>query len=50
LLRHVNLQSYSDMITSAINKVLLEGKFRTKDLGGQSTTTDFTYAVIDHLK
>lgn len=50
LLRHVNLQSYSDMITNAINKVLLDGKFRTKDLGGQSTTTDFTYAVIDHLK
>ncbi|KAJ6638908.1 Isocitrate dehydrogenase [NAD] subunit beta, mitochondrial [Pseudolycoriella hygida] len=50
MLRHVNLQPYSDMITSAINKVLNEGRFRTKDLGGQSTTTDFTYAVIDHLK
>lgn len=50
LLRHINLQTYSDMITNAINKVLIEGKFRTKDLGGQSTTTDFTYAVIDHLK
>lgn len=49
LLRHVNLQSYSDMITNAINVVLKEGKFRTKDLGGQSTTTDFTYAIIDHL-
>lgn len=50
LLRHVNLASYSDVITTAVSRVLKAGKVRTKDLGGQSTTTEFTYAVIDNLK
>ncbi|XP_034837455.1 isocitrate dehydrogenase [NAD] subunit beta, mitochondrial isoform X1 [Maniola hyperantus] len=49
LLAHVNLQTYSKMIKNAINKVLTDGKVRTKDLGGQSTTKDFTYAVIHCL-
>ncbi|XP_037952444.1 isocitrate dehydrogenase [NAD] subunit beta, mitochondrial [Teleopsis dalmanni] len=49
LLRHVNLQSYSDMITNAISKVLNDGKVKTKDLGGQSTTQDFTRAVIHNI-
>ncbi|KAM3960641.1 isocitrate dehydrogenase [NAD] subunit beta, mitochondrial isoform 1-T1 [Aphomia sociella] len=49
LLAHVNLHSYSKMIKNAINKVLSDGKVRTKDLGGQSTTKDFTYAVIQCL-
>ncbi|XP_013138013.1 PREDICTED: isocitrate dehydrogenase [NAD] subunit beta, mitochondrial [Papilio polytes] len=49
LLAHVNLHSYSKMIKNAINKVLTDGKVRTKDLGGQSTTKDFTYAVIHSL-
>lgn len=50
LLRHANLQNYSDQITNAINRVLKAGKVRTKDLGGQSTTNEFTYAVIANLK
>lgn len=50
LLRHVNLHSYSDMITNAINRVLKAGKIRTKDLGGQNTTNEFTLAVIANLK
>ncbi|XP_050357651.1 isocitrate dehydrogenase [NAD] subunit beta, mitochondrial isoform X2 [Nymphalis io] len=49
LLAHVNLHSYSKMIKNAINKVLNDGKVKTKDLGGQSTTKDFTYAVIHSL-
>ncbi|XP_060806980.1 isocitrate dehydrogenase [NAD] subunit beta, mitochondrial isoform X2 [Amyelois transitella] len=50
LLSHVNLHSYSKMIKNAINKVLSDGKVRTKDLGGQSTTKDFTNAVIHCLQ
>nr|WIJ39643.1 mitochondrial isocitrate dehydrogenase [NAD] subunit beta isoform X1 [Dioryctria sylvestrella] len=50
LLSHVNLHAYSKMIKNAINKVLTDGKVRTKDLGGQSTTKDFTYAVIHSLE
>ncbi|OWR41515.1 hypothetical protein KGM_215558 [Danaus plexippus plexippus] len=49
LLSHVNLHSYADMIKNAINKVLKDGKVRTKDLGGQSTTKDFTNAIIHCL-
>lgn len=50
LLAHVNLPTYSDMIRNAVNKVLSDGKVRTKDIGGQSNTQEFTYAVINNLK
>lgn len=49
LLRHINLHSYSDKIVNAIFKVLEDGKVRTKDVGGQSTTQDFTRAVIANI-
>lgn len=49
LLRHINLPSYSEIIQNSINQVLKDGKIRTKDLGGQSTTLDFTRAVIANL-
>lgn len=50
MLRHINLPTYSEMITNAITRVLSEGKVRTKDLGGQSTTQEFTRAVIANLQ
>jgi isocitrate dehydrogenase (NAD+) len=50
MLRHVNLINYSDMIFNAVKKVLADGKVRTKDLGGQSTTSEFTEAVIYSLQ
>lgn len=49
LLRHINLAGYGEMIRNSVNKVLLDGKIRTKDIGGQSNTTEFTYAVIANL-
>ncbi|CAH0597719.1 unnamed protein product [Chrysodeixis includens] len=49
MLAHVNLHPYSRQIKNAINKVLTDGKVRTKDLGGQSTTKDFTNAIIHCL-
>ncbi|XP_012255659.2 isocitrate dehydrogenase [NAD] subunit beta, mitochondrial [Athalia rosae] len=50
LLNHVNLRSYAEQIRDAINRVLNDGKIRTKDLGGQSSSTDFTKAVIYSLR
>lgn len=50
LLNHVNLPAYGEMIRNAVNKVLLDGKVRTKDIGGQSNTQEFTYAVIYNLQ
>lgn len=37
------------LIKNLICRVLVDGKVRTKDLGGQSTTKDFTNAVIHCL-
>lgn len=50
LLNHVNLGTYGMMIRSAVDKVLLDGKVRTKDIGGQASTQEFTYAVIANLQ
>lgn len=50
LLRHVNLTFYSEMISNAVRNVLKEGKIRTKDIGGHSSTHDFTGAVINKLQ
>lgn len=50
LLRHVNLKRYSEQIKDALNRVLNDGKVLTKDLGGQSSTTEFTTAVIHCLR
>ncbi|GFX21519.1 probable isocitrate dehydrogenase subunit beta, mitochondrial [Trichonephila clavipes] len=49
MLRHVNLVYYANLIAEAVENVLKEGKVRTRDLGGYSSTTDFTQAVIEHL-
>lgn len=50
MLRHVNLPIYGEMIRNAVEKVLNDGKIRTKDVGGQSSTQEFTYAVIHNLQ
>lgn len=43
------LFSSAHSIQQAILKVIAEGTYRTKDLGGNATTTDFTKAVIGNL-
>ncbi|XP_077283976.1 isocitrate dehydrogenase [NAD] subunit beta, mitochondrial isoform X2 [Arctopsyche grandis] len=50
LLTHINLPQYSTMLKTAVDRVLKAGKVRTKDIGGQSSTIDFTHAVIANLK
>lgn len=50
LLRHVNLKHYSEQLKDALNRVLNDRKVLTKDLGGQSSTTEFTTAVINCLR
>ncbi|GAB6022318.1 Isocitrate dehydrogenase [NAD] subunit beta, mitochondrial [Chamberlinius hualienensis] len=49
MLRHVNMENYSVAIEKAMFKVLNDGKVRTKDMGGHSTNTAFTKAVIHNL-
>uniref|UniRef100_A0A6I8PIP6 Isocitrate dehydrogenase [NAD] subunit, mitochondrial n=1 Tax=Ornithorhynchus anatinus TaxID=9258 RepID=A0A6I8PIP6_ORNAN len=49
MLRHLNLEYHSNLISDAVKKVIKVGKVRTRDMGGYSTTSDFIKSVIDHL-
>ncbi|VDK51287.1 unnamed protein product [Anisakis simplex] len=50
MLNHLHLKEYGDALRKAVEKVLLEGKIRTRDLGGYASTSDFAYAVIDNFR
>ncbi|VVA97041.1 unnamed protein product [Arabis nemorensis] len=47
LLRHLELNEKAEQIQNAIIKTIAEGKHRTSDLGGTSTTTEFTDAILE---
>ncbi|KAF9101876.1 NAD-dependent isocitrate dehydrogenase [Mortierella sp. GBA35] len=49
MLRHMNLNSFADQIEKATLKVIADGKVLTGDLGGRSTNTEFTNAIISEL-
>lgn len=49
MLRHLNLYEHADKIERAIHQVLREGTTLTGDLGGSSSTTQFTQAIIQNL-
>ena len=49
MLGHIGLSEESVKIKTAIYNVLTEGKTKTRDLGGYSTTEQFTTAVINNL-
>lgn len=49
MLHHVNLHDYAHLVQTAVEKVIAEGKVRTRDLKGYASTTDFTKAVIEQL-
>ncbi|KAI8805795.1 hypothetical protein BJ742DRAFT_855680 [Cladochytrium replicatum] len=49
LLRHLGLEDQASRISAALGKVIREGRVLTPDLGGKSTTTDFTLAIMENL-
>ncbi|KAH6561140.1 hypothetical protein BASA50_004077 [Batrachochytrium salamandrivorans] len=49
MLRHLGLDEQADRISSALLAVIKEGRVLTPDVGGSSTTTDFTNAIIAKL-
>lgn len=49
MLRHLQFPSFADRLETAVKRVISEGKYRTKDLGGDSTTQEITNAVIQAL-
>ncbi len=50
MLDHLGERSAARRIEAALDKVYREGKHHTRDLGGSTTTTDFTNAVIAALQ
>ncbi|XP_072992507.1 isocitrate dehydrogenase [NAD] regulatory subunit 1, mitochondrial-like [Typha latifolia] len=49
MLRHLRFPSFADRLETAVKRVIAEGKYMTKDLGGDSTTQEVINAVIAAL-
>lgn len=49
MLEHLGEKQAAQRVVKAIEKVTLEGKVRTPDLGGSATTADMTRALLDAL-
>jgi isocitrate dehydrogenase (NAD+) len=50
LLRHLGLDEHANRISKAVYDVIGDGKVRTRDLGGQASTHEFTRAVLDKME
>ncbi|CAN5794159.1 isocitrate/isopropylmalate dehydrogenase family protein [soil metagenome] len=50
LLDHIGEREKSAKIRAALDKVLTDGRVRTRDLGGESSTTEFTDAVCREVQ
>ena len=49
MLEHLGEKQAAQRVVKAIEKVTLEGRVRTPDLGGSATTADMTRALLDAL-
>jgi isocitrate dehydrogenase (NAD+) len=49
MLDHIGEREAADRIRQALSRVLKDGKVRTRDLGGQASTTEFTDAICKAL-
>lgn len=47
---HIDFAAYGNRIQKACLDVIAEGKYRTRDLGGTTSMSDFTKAIIDKLE
>ena len=50
MLNRLGLTAQEANIKQALFKVFEEGKYTTRDVGGQGNMTDFVKAVINNLK
>jgi isocitrate dehydrogenase (NAD+) len=50
MLDHIGEADGAERIRAALAKVLVEGRIRTRDLGGQASTTEFTEAVCQAIR
>jgi len=49
MLEHIGEMDNAERIRAALGRVLLDGRIRTRDLGGQASTTEFTDAVCREI-
>jgi isocitrate dehydrogenase (NAD+) len=49
MLKHMHLDFHYQLVEDAVCSVIKSGKIRTPDMGGYSTTSEFTNAVIEAL-
>lgn len=49
LLRHLGLDEHANRISKAVYSVISEGKVRTRDMGGSSSTNQLTRAILDKM-
>jgi tartrate dehydrogenase/decarboxylase/D-malate dehydrogenase len=49
MIEHLDCPEAARAIEAAIERVLKEGKIKTRDLGGRATTQEMTRAVMDAL-
>jgi isocitrate dehydrogenase (NAD+) len=50
MLEHIGERQRAERIRAALGRVLAEGRIRTKDLGGDASTTEFTEAVCREVE
>ncbi|KAJ3212843.1 NAD-dependent isocitrate dehydrogenase [Dinochytrium kinnereticum] len=50
MLRHMKLEKHAERIQASVLKTIADGEFRTGDLGGRASNTEFTNAVISNLR
>jgi isocitrate dehydrogenase (NAD+) len=50
LLRHIGLDDHANRISKAVYDVIAEGKTRTRDMGGNNTTHEFTRAILNSME
>ena len=50
LLRHLGLDEHANRISKAVYEVIGGGLARTRDLGGEASTHEFTRAVLDKME
>ncbi|THG03031.1 hypothetical protein TEA_026248 [Camellia sinensis var. sinensis] len=49
MLRHLQFPSFTDRLETSMKRVISEGRYRTKDLGGDSTPQEVVDAIIANL-
>ncbi|KAK6761801.1 hypothetical protein RB195_022766 [Necator americanus] len=47
MLKHLHLHDYGSALQTAVEKVVKDGKIRTRDMGGYASTTEFADAVVN---